>query len=162
MLIPDMKLSSLNKQYGLAMVEMVVVTPLLLFLMFSVAELGRAFYQYNTLTKSVLDGARYLSMGAKLGTTGVIDLTVNGGEIINKTKNVVIYGNQAGVGDPVIEDLTVDSITVTALDAMHIQVSVSYPYQSMFGGTIPSFGMGTGEINSNFNLTANSVMRAMQ
>ena len=75
MWIPDMKHPSLNKQYGLAMVEMVIVSPLLLLLIFGVAEMGRAFYQYNTLTKSVRDGARYLSGEAILGST-VIDLTV--------------------------------------------------------------------------------------
>ena len=156
MLIPNRKLVSRYRQTGLAMVEMVIVTPLLLFLIFAVAEMGRAFYQYNTLTKSVRDGARYLSGEAILGST-VIDLTV---AKIDAAKNVVIYGNQAGVGDPVLEDLTLDMITVTAPDAIHIRVSVSYPYQSMYGGTIPSFGMGTGEIDTTFNLTANSVMRA--
>ena len=161
MLTPNIK-----TQKGLAMVEMVIVTPLLLFLLLSVAELGRAFYQYNSLTKSVRDGARYLSTKAILGTTGNIDLT---DAKITATKNVVIYGNISGNADdvPVIEGLSAaaddddDVIQVTAPDAIHIKVSVSYPYQSLYGGTIPSFGMGTGELNTNFTLTASSTMRAL-
>lgn len=157
MLIPDMKRSSLNRQSGFAMTEMVIVTPLLLFLMLSVAEIGRALYQYNTLTKSVRDGARYLSIEAILGDTEVIDLTATK---INTTKNLVLYGSQTGVEEIVIDGLTADMITVTAPDSIHIQVTATYAYQSIFGGTIPSFGMGIGEIDTNFTLTASSIMRA--
>ncbi|MEJ2115423.1 MAG: pilus assembly protein, partial [Gammaproteobacteria bacterium] len=74
-----------SHQGGLAAVEFVVILPILLLLMLASAELGRAFYQYNTLTKTVRDGARYLADNSLIGTTGLIDIT---GEASN-TQNLV-------------------------------------------------------------------------
>lgn len=68
-----------KKQHGVALVEFALVLPLLLLLSFTVTEYGRALYQYNTLTKSVRDAARYLS-------------TQNPGTKITEAKNLVVYG----------------------------------------------------------------------
>lgn len=76
-----------NRQNGVALVEFALVLPLLLVLSFIVTEYSRALYQYNTITKSVRDAARYLS----IQTPG----TKN-----NEAKNLVVYGNLTGVGSP--------------------------------------------------------------
>ena len=55
-----MRRTVLTKSRGVAAVEMAVVLPLILLLLFVTAEIGRGFMQYNTLTKSVRDSARYL------------------------------------------------------------------------------------------------------
>ena len=49
-------------QRGVAIVEFALILPFLLLLTFITTEFGRAIYQYNTLTKSVRDAARYLSI----------------------------------------------------------------------------------------------------
>lgn len=50
-----------RKQAGVAAIEMGLLLPFLLLFAFGLTELGRAFYQYNTLAKAVRDGARHLS-----------------------------------------------------------------------------------------------------
>ncbi len=74
-----------NRQSGVALVEFALVLPLLLLMTFVVTEYSRALYQYNTLTKSVRDAARYLSMQ-------------DPGTRIAQAKNLVVYGNPAGSG----------------------------------------------------------------
>ena len=59
---------------GLAMVEFVIVAPLLMLLMLTVGEFGRVFFQYNTLTKAVREGARYAA-GQAPSTLNVFILT---------------------------------------------------------------------------------------
>jgi Flp pilus assembly protein TadG len=48
-------------QRGVAAVEFAVILPILLVLFGGMAEMGHAIYQYETLTKSVRNAARYLS-----------------------------------------------------------------------------------------------------
>lgn len=46
---------------GIATLEFVLVAPILLLLLLGIAELGRALYQYNTLSKAVRGATRYYS-----------------------------------------------------------------------------------------------------
>lgn len=55
---------SANRQSGTAAIEMALLLPLLVLLLFGVTEFGRAIYQYNALAKAVRDSARYLSQFA--------------------------------------------------------------------------------------------------
>jgi len=50
------------RQRGIAAVELAIVLPLLLAIVFGVTELGRAMYQYDALTKAARAAARYLSV----------------------------------------------------------------------------------------------------
>ena len=84
-----------NKQTGVALVEFALVLPLLLILTFIVTEYSRALYQYNTLTTSVRDAARYLSIQTPGDTTKY-----------PIAKNLVVYGNPAGSGTPLAIGLT--------------------------------------------------------
>ena len=84
-----------NKQTGVALVEFALVLPLLLILTFIVTEYSRALYQYNTLTKSVRNAARYLSAQTPYDTTKY-----------SIAKNLVVYGNPAGSGTPLAFGLT--------------------------------------------------------
>lgn len=86
---------------GQSLVEFAMVLPLLLMIAFGVTELGRAYYQYNTLTKAIRDGARYLSSNA-----------YNAGNITN-AQNIAVYGNTGGSGTAVLPGLTAGSITIT-------------------------------------------------
>ncbi|MDB5808460.1 MAG: TadZ/CpaE-like protein [Betaproteobacteria bacterium] len=82
-----------RKQNGVALVEFALVLPFLLLMTFIVVEYSRALYQYNTLTKSVRDAARYLSVQSP-------------GSNISQAKNLVVYGNPAGTGTPLTLGLT--------------------------------------------------------
>ena len=65
------------------------------------AEFGRYFYEYSTLAKATRVGARYLT-GRAVNTAE--DTTA---------KNLVVYGNGAGTGNPIISGLTTANITIT-------------------------------------------------
>jgi hypothetical protein len=86
-------------QSGVALVEFALVLPVLLMLAFMTTELSRALYQYNILTKSVRDAARYLSMQTPGDTTKY-----------GTAKNLVVYGNPAGSGNPIAIGLSTSQV----------------------------------------------------
>ena len=86
-----------HSQRGVAIVEFALMLPTLLILIFIVTELGRAIMQYNTVTKSVRDASRYLSIhlpGTKLA----------------EAKNLVVYGNTSGTGSPLVPGLSTSNV----------------------------------------------------
>ena len=150
-----------DRQSGLAMVEFVISVPVLLLLMLGTAELGRAFYEYNTLTKTVRDGARYLSEKA-LNPAGLMEID---DAARTQTQNLVVYGNAGGTGDPLMEGLAVEDVTVEAapdadVPAEHIRVTATYQYSPIFELGIPTFGSG-GTIDTNLTFRASITMRAL-
>ena len=83
-----------------AAVEMVLVTPLLLALMFGSMELGNYFLDQHAVTKSVRDGARYasrLTLNSAYACPGTVfaDATFDQ-NIKNVTKTGTIDGTGAG------------------------------------------------------------------
>lgn len=92
-----------NKQTGVAILEFALVLPLLLLLTFIVTEYGRALYQYNILTKSVRDAARYLSAHDKT------ILTSDPGKVTN-AKSLVVYGNFSNAGVPLAIGLSTTQV----------------------------------------------------
>ena len=70
-----------KRQKGVAIVEFALILPFLLLLSFITIEFGRAIWQYNTLTKSVRDAARYLS------------IQTPGTQRSREARNLMVYGN---------------------------------------------------------------------
>jgi hypothetical protein len=147
-----------QRERGLAAVEFAIILPLVLLIMLATAELGRALYQYNTLTKAVRDGARYLSGVAIVGGTGAIDLTATK---LTNTRNLVVYGNISGAGTALLPGLAPAQITIPdpPPDPLHVRVQATYAYQPIFA-TLPGFGLMS-DVSANWNLTAASTMRAL-
>lgn len=85
------------RQQGVALVEFALILPLLFIMMLITTELGRAYYQYDTLTKSVREAARYLSVRAP-------------GVDVDKARNIVVYGNPDGTGLPVAIGLSLSHV----------------------------------------------------
>ena len=86
---------------GLQLVEVAIVIPVFLVLFGSVAEFGRYFYEYTTLAKASRAGTRYLSTAPVVGTE---DATA---------KNIIVYGNPAGTGSPILTDLSTTHVVIT-------------------------------------------------
>ena len=163
-----------KRQQGLATVEMAIMLPLLLLLMLASAELGRAFYSYNTLNKTVRDGARY---GSTIALNGAgawdIDPATNTKEA--EIKNMVVYGYKTSVdssGAPraaLVDNLTVNDVLVTEVDLpgpggsilRHVQVTATVPYTPLFAAGIPRFGLGGGSIAVSFNMSSSVTMRGL-
>jgi len=151
-----------SRQRGLAMVEFVITLPLFLFLILATTEIGRAFYQYTALTKAVRDGARYAAE-AVVDSVGKIDLaepTENGSSITQNVQSLVTYGGTGG-GTPLLPGLAAGNVQLDVVDEVHVRVVANYAYQSILGGTIPSFGLGGGDITSPVTLTASATMRTL-
>ena len=86
---------------GIQLVELAIVLPIFLILFAATAEFGRYFYEYTTLAKASRAGARYLATAA-----------VNSAEDTT-AKNIVVYGNPAGSGSPILYGMTTANVMIT-------------------------------------------------
>ena len=160
------------KQTGGAIVEFIFVLPLLLLLMLATAEFGHAFYQYNTLTKAVRNGTRYLADNVLTNTTGVINIS----EVLRtETRNMVICGKKDCTDiDPLVkgfdnpEQVNVEPVT-TGGTTKHIQVTAAYVYEPiLFPDCLPTFikygpqcKSGKYGFDLDFTLSASAIMRVL-
>jgi len=136
---------------GSQLVELAIVMPLLLMLLGATAEFGRFFHTYATLTKATRAGARYL-ISQPPGT----------GE--SATRNLVVYGNTAGAGAPVISNLATSNIKITpnknaigATQTMTVEIQ-NFTY-------VPIFDLGklvkSPALSLSVNVGAKSTMRQL-
>lgn len=88
-----------TRQHGAALIELALILPLLLLMTFITTEFGRAMYQYNTITKSVRDGVRYLTVQTP-------------GTGIAQARNLIVYGSTANTGTPLVLGLTEANVAV--------------------------------------------------
>jgi Flp pilus assembly protein TadG len=95
------KLTSLRRdERGIQLVELAIALPVLLLLFAAAAEFGRYFQEYTTLAKGTRIAARYMATACADGTD---DLTA---------KRLVVYGNEAGTGNPIVNELSVDNVEI--------------------------------------------------
>jgi len=147
----------LFRSKGVAIIEFIIVLPIWLILIMATAEFGRAFLQYNTLTKSVRDGVRYVAANALVGSTGVVSIN---GTVMAQAQNLVVYGNTAGTGSAILPGLTTGAVTVANVGAGNVALSVIYPYASIFV-FVPGFFYGGNTATNGYNLQAAITMRAL-
>lgn len=109
---------------GTQLVELAIVVPLLVMLVGAVAEFGRFFHTYSTLAKAARAGARY-------------QVSQPPGSSDAAARNLVVYGNTAGAGEPVVSGLTTAQVKVTpnrvGSSVQTVTVSIDgYGYQPIF------------------------------
>ena len=144
-------------QRGIAMVETVITLPVILFLVIACAEITNAFMDHNILTKSTRNAVRHLANTAIPGTTGVVDLQAN---IVAEVQNLLVFGNTAGTGSPILPGLATGNVQVSDLGTNNVQVTVTYPYTGILGNTLPALIFGS-DSSLGMNLRATAVMRAL-
>jgi len=93
-----------RNEQGLQLAELAIVLPVLLILFAATAEFGRYFYEYTTLAKAARIGTRYL-----------VTAKVNCFEA-NQARKLVVFGNTAGTGAPLIDGLKMENVIVTPND----------------------------------------------
>lgn len=147
-----------NRQAGVATIEFVIAAPVLVLIMLAVAEIGRALNQYNTLTQSVQDGARYAAGEAINNSLRMLDV---GGQVATTTKNLVVYGEPLARGEPLLPGWTPDAVDVLKVDEEHVRVTADFTYSPMFGGQLPTFGITDQPIRFEFRWSASVQMRAI-
>ena len=99
---------------------------------------SRALYQYNTLTKSVRDAARYLSVQSP-------------GSGITQSKNLIVYGNLGGTGSPLAIGLSTSQVpdpvwafsgALPVINTVTVKIT-GYTFRPLFGSV---FGLNFGNI----------------
>src|ERR1044072_225798 len=91
-----------SDERGVQLVEVALVIPVMLLLFGAVAEFGRYFYEYTTAAKAARVGARFLASKSATSSTNY--------EL--QAKNLVVYGNIAGTGSPVLPGMTIANVDV--------------------------------------------------
>lgn len=142
-------------QKGVATVEFVLTAPLLLLLLFAVAELGWAFNQYITLIKSVRDGARYAAANAYSGSQEIMDLNA---DLLSNTRELVVYGRPNGTL-PRLPGWQTAQVSVTAYGDDHVEISAYYDYTPVVTSVIPF--IGPDGLGVDFRLETATVVRAL-
>lgn len=116
-----------RRQQGIAAVEFTIALPLLLLLMFTSVEVGRFLYQYNTLTKAVEGGARYLASQVR-----AVDTPGQLATVKTNAENLVRYGELTVAADsePLLPGPNVVTVVTdtAAVGANPITVSATYLY----------------------------------
>jgi Flp pilus assembly protein TadG len=127
-----------NRQAGVALLEFALILPFLLLLSITAIELGRAVWQYNALTKSVRDAARYLSLQTP-------------GTKITQARNLAVYGNLSGTGTPLAPGLSTSHVpnptwqtagTAPVINTVRVTIS-GYTFTPMLAN---AFGMPFGTL----------------
>ena len=85
---------------GVQLVEVTIVLPIFFILFAATAEFGRYFYEYTTLAKAARGATRYLTVNP-VGTAGD-----------NAARNIVVFGNPAGTGTPILPGLTTSNVEI--------------------------------------------------
>jgi len=142
-----------TKEQGFAAIELTIILPFLLLLIFATAEFGRVLYQYNALNKTVRSASRYLAANAKLGT-GVYEIKA---DIQTKVTTYIKYGGPNST-TPLLPNLTASTIDLS-LSGQYVTISVSYPWQPIFSDMFTTFGLGN-DIDMTFPLVSTYTMRA--
>lgn len=114
-------------EQGVQLLELAIVLPIMLVLFGAVAEFGRYFYEYTTVAKGARVGARYL-----------ISRSVSDPTNVSNAKNLVVYGNTAGSGTPILPGLSPTNVDVQyqggpAGVPQQVKVSIiNYKHDSVF------------------------------
>jgi len=88
---------------GAVAVEMALLLIPLIVMAFGVAEFGRAIYQYNTLTKSVRDAARFMSQR-----------DINNSSYVDDAKCLAVYGTVNCSGAALVPGLEEKMVTISS------------------------------------------------
>lgn len=95
---------------GVASVEFTILMAFLYIpLLLGTVEIARVFYQYNTLAKSVREGAKYISLTSATAPDYNIE--------VGYAKCLAAFGNIGCTGSPIVPLLTTAKITITTSNA---------------------------------------------
>jgi Flp pilus assembly protein TadG len=91
---------------GQAAVELALLLPILVMLLFGVVQLARVYYVYHTLQKAVRAGAGFI---AHLSNVNYCD---DQNAMFLDARNYIVYGNLEGSGTPVVNGLTPEMVQI--------------------------------------------------
>jgi len=157
-----------RKQHaGTASIEMALVLPILLILLFAITEFGYLYQQYTALNVMQRSAARYLSKHLDPGINGVVDLTSDTAlDHIAKAKQLILKGTTDvnSVTDlPRFSGLTDDDISVAHSPNNNdvIVITTQFTFKPFLGqAQFPNF-LGGEDVVLSFQLPASMAIRVV-
>ncbi|TRX54441.1 TadE/TadG family type IV pilus assembly protein [Thalassomonas sp. M1454] len=149
---------SIRNQKGLAAIELTLILPFLLLIVFATAEFGRMLYQYNALNHLTRDALRYAVHDVVDGDTGIVtNDTIS--LISARSRNLLFYG-QNSTDTEVLPGLSSATVSIVPHNSNFVTITVSYDWQPIFFDSMPSF-VSTDSFDLTFPLVVNYTMRAL-
>jgi hypothetical protein len=143
-----------KEERGSQILELAIALPVMLMLIGSVAEFGRFFYTYTTLTNAVRAGARHACKWER-----------NASWTVPETSKLVVYGDYSNTSKgPILPGLTTSNVvvqangpSVNAIDSVTVKI-VNYKYQPIF-----DLGKLTGisSLSLNIDMNASATMHQL-
>lgn len=100
-------LSRYHTMKGAVTVELAIMITLLIVMAVGIAEFGRAFYEYNTVTKAVRDGVRLLSQHDSTDA--------NYSTYVAEAECLVVYGTTDCSGTELLPGLSTDMVSASTI-----------------------------------------------
>ena len=97
---------------GSTLVEFAIGASVFLLVMFAIIEFGRALWVHNALADAARRAARYAINQPASSPAGVATTGTNVGPSIAAIRNVGVYGNPAGTGAAMVNNLTPANLNV--------------------------------------------------
>ena len=91
---------------GQAAMEMALLVPLLMLLLFGAFQIARLFYVYQTLQKALRGGAGFLARSTGVNYCNLDD------PALTDARNFIVFGNLQGTGTPVVQGLPPEMIQI--------------------------------------------------
>ncbi|MBM3723952.1 MAG: hypothetical protein FJW40_00795 [Acidobacteria bacterium] len=95
-----------RRRNGTSLLESALLVPLILLLLLGAIEFARLTITYYTLQKALYGMARYLGVQQAVNFCDDTDATVTA------AKNLAVFGNSGGTGDPILPNLATDQIAI--------------------------------------------------
>jgi hypothetical protein len=132
---------------GIQLVEFAIALPVMVMLLGGIAEFGRFFYTYTTLTNAVRAGARHACKWER-----------NASWTFPETSKMVVYGDYSNTSNgPILPGLSTSNVVVQAngpsaykIDSVTVKI-VNYKYQPLL-----DLGKLTGMTSLSLNIDMNA------
>jgi hypothetical protein len=143
-----------RRENGTHLVELAIALPVMLIMLGALAEFGRFFYTYTTLTNAVRAGARHACKWEK-----------DASWTFPETSKMVVYGDYSDTSNgPIVPGLSTSNVQIQAngpsannVDSVTVKI-VGYTYQPLF-----DIGKLTGisGLSLNINMNASATMHQL-
>jgi Flp pilus assembly protein TadG len=133
--------TAIKSQKGAAAIEMAIVMPVLVVLVFGIIEFSLAFYNQSMITNASRVGARAAIAGMTDVNQRIIDYCND--KLFDLTENDDVIG---------ADDISINTVTLTGDTKNAVSVSIDYTYHFLFSSLI-------GLDHAAVNLRANTTMR---
>ena len=102
-----------KEERGATLLEFAIGATVFFTAMFGVVEFGRVLWTHNALADAARRGARYAITQPASSPAGAKTTGANVGPSITAIRNVAVYGNPEGTGQPLVNNLATGNVNVT-------------------------------------------------